>query len=184
MQSKHFPEQLQSERLIIRIAKPGDGAQINAAIRASAAELAPWLAWVSPVPSVADTEASCRKAYGRWLLNEDLMALLFLKDSGQLIGSSGLHRPNWELRQFEIGYWRCSGYAGQGLITEAVRALAEHALSVLQASRVSITMDERNSASWRVAERAGFALEGTLRNDRLDIHGKLRNTRVYSRVST
>ncbi|MCU1718483.1 GNAT family N-acetyltransferase [Pseudomonas sp. 5P_3.1_Bac2] len=183
MQSNRLPEQLETERLIIRTAKPGDGALLNAALRASVAELAPWLPWVSPEPSLEASETTCRKAYGRWLLNEDLMALLFLKNSGQLIGSSGLHKPNWDLRQFEIGYWRCTGYAGQGLITEAVQALAEHALNVLQSSRVEITMDERNSASWRVAERAGFELEGTLRNERLDNHGKLRNTRVYSRVS-
>jgi acyl-coenzyme A thioesterase PaaI-like protein len=33
-----------------------------------------------------------------------------------------------------------------------------------------------------LAERAGFDLEGTLRNKRLDLVGELRNTRVYARV--
>jgi RimJ/RimL family protein N-acetyltransferase len=33
-----------------------------------------------------------------------------------------------------------------------------------------------------LAERAGFVLEGTLRRDRLDLQGQLRNTRVYARI--
>jgi len=52
----------------------------------------------------------------------------------------------------------------------------------LNASRVFLTTDEMNIASWRLAERAGFELEGTLRNDRRNLSGGLRNTRVYSRV--
>ena len=43
-------------------------------------------------------------------------------------------------------------------------------------------MDERNAASRRVAERAGFTFEGTLRRDALDTNGEPRNTRVYARV--
>ena len=43
--------------------------------------------------------------------------------------------------------------------------------------------DERNLRSRRLAERAGFELEGTLRRDRLDLEGKLRNTRVYAIVA-
>lgn len=67
-------------------------------------------------------------------------------------------------------------------MTEGVRALADHALGPLAASRVTILCDDRNTPSWRLAERAGFQLEGILRNDRLDLSGRLRDTRVYSRV--
>jgi len=84
---------------------------------------------------------------------------------------------------FEVGYWGRTRFMGQGLVTEGVRALASHALTALGASRVFLTTDERNVRSWRLAERAGFELEGTLRNDRKNLEGTLRNTRVYSRVA-
>jgi len=178
-----LPEQLETARLVVRVARPGDGAAFNEAVVDSIGKLAPWLSWVTPPPSLEASETSCRRAYARFLLDEDLMALFFLKSNGVLVGGSGLHDADWTLRRFEMGYWGRSGHGGQGLVTEGVRCLADHALDVLGASRVFLTTDERNIGSWRLAERAGFTLEGTLRNERLDLEGRFRNTRVYARVA-
>jgi RimJ/RimL family protein N-acetyltransferase len=178
-----LPEQIDTERLIIRVARPGDGSSFHAAIHESLDRLSPWLTWVTPPPTPKDSEASCRRAYARFLLNEDLMAFFFDKASGSLVGGSGLHDANWDLRCFEIGYWGRSSFAGQGLITEGVSALSDYALDSLDASRVFLTTDEANVASWKLAERAGFELEGTLRNERRNLSGGLRHTRVYSRIS-
>lgn len=177
-----LPEQIESERLIIRVARPGDGAMFNAAVVESLERLSPWLGWVTPVPTVEQSEASCRKAYARFLLNEDLMVFFFQKSDGALVGGSGLHGANWELRCFEVGYWGHAKFAGRGLITEGVAALSGYALNRLGASRVFLTTDDRNLASWKLAERAGFELEGVLRRDRRDLAGELRDTRVYSRI--
>ena len=178
----HLPESLQSERLLIRVACRGDGAMFNEAVLDSLPELAPWLGWVTPAPTPEQSEASCCAAHERFLRNEDLMAFFLTKDGGELVGGSGLHKANWTLRQFEVGYWGRARFAGSGLVTEGVRALARHAIDVLGANRVFLTTDERNVRSRRVAERAGFEYEGTLRKDRLDLEGRLRNTRVYAIV--
>lgn len=177
-----LPEQIESDRLVIRVARPGDGVMFNAAVVESLDRLAPWLGWVTPVPSVEQSEESCRKAYARFLLNEDLMVFFLLKSDGALVGGSGLHGADWDLRCFEVGYWGHARYAGQGLMTEGVAALSGYALDVLGASRVFLTTDARNVASWKLAERAGFELEGVLRRDRRDLAGGLRDTRVYSRI--
>lgn len=182
MRDDQLPETLQTERLLVRVARPGDGPMFNAAIVASHEHLRHWLGWVTPPPTLEASEASCRRAYARFLLNEDLMAFFIHRQTGELVGGSGLHHANWTLRQFEVGYWGHSGYLGSGLITEGVRALAEHALHTLRATRVYLTTDERNTASCRLAERAGFQLEGTLRNERLNLQGAMRNTRIYARV--
>lgn len=110
------------------------------------------------------------------------MAFFFLKGGGTLIGGSGLHDADWDLRHFEVGYWGRSSFSGKGLITEGVLALADHALESLAASRVFLTTDTLNVASWKLAERAGFELEGILRNERWNLSGGLRDTRVYSRI--
>jgi len=78
------------------------------------------------------------------------MVFFFTKDGGSLIGGSGLHDVNWDLGHFEVGYWGRSGYGGRGLMTEGVRALSSHALMQLGASRVFLTTDKRNMASWRL----------------------------------
>lgn len=178
-----LPESLLSERLLIRVARPGDGAMFHEAILDSHAELAPWLGWVSPPPTTAESEERCRAAHERFLRNEDLMALFLLRDTGELVGGSGLHKADWTLRQFEVGYWGRTRFAGAGLVTEGVRALARHAIEALGAHRVFLTTDERNLRSRLLAERAGFEFEGTLRKDRLALDGQLRNTRVYAMVS-
>jgi RimJ/RimL family protein N-acetyltransferase len=43
--------------------------------------------------------------------------------------------------------------------------------------------DHLKVPSWKLAERAGFELEGILRNERKNLSGGFRDTRVYSRVS-
>ena len=177
-----LPEEIQTERLLVRVAKPGDGSMFNQAIVESAAQLKDWLRWVTPVPDIAQSELSCHPAYARFLMNQDLMAFLILKANGELVGGSGLHYANWDLRSFELGYWGRTRYLGNGLISEGVAALAQFALVTLQANRVYLTMDENNLPSRRLAERVGFEFEGTLRKDRRNPRGELRNTRVYSIV--
>lgn len=177
-----LPEELETERLFLRCPKPGDGRLLNDAVLESIEELRPWMDWATPTPSLVDSEVTCRRAYARYLCNDELMLLVFLRDQSRLVGASGFHSINWKLRHFEIGYWGRTQDNGSGYITEAVRALAEHALTQLEATRVYIRVDDLNRPSWRVAERAGFQLEGILRNQQRNLAGQLRNTRVYSRI--
>jgi RimJ/RimL family protein N-acetyltransferase len=183
MPTNLLPEQIESPRLLIRVAKPGDGTVFNRAIIDSLSELAPWLGWVTPPPTIEQSELNCKRAYARYLLNEDLMAFFFAKDSGVLIGGSGLHGADWATRKFEVGYWCRSGHGGKGLVTEGVRALSDYAMHELGAHRVFLTCDDRNVRSWKLAERAGFKLEGIMFNERLNLQGVLRDTRVYARTA-
>ena len=53
----------------------------------------------------------------------------------------------------------------------------------LRARRVELRMDDTNARGWKLAERAGFALEGTLRSDSLNPLGAARDMRVYALVA-
>jgi RimJ/RimL family protein N-acetyltransferase len=180
------PERIETARLVLRAPRAGDGAAVNAAVCASLDELAPWMPWATAAPTLDESEAHCRRQHARFVLREDLVFLLFLRDAdggdGELVGGSGLHRIDWPLRKFEIGYWRKTGCAGRGLVTEAVQALARMAFDALDARRVEIRMDDRNERSWKVAERAGFTLEALLRFDSVTPAGEPRSTRIYARV--
>jgi len=104
------------------------------------------------------------------------------KNTGSFIGGSGLHRMDFEVPRFEIGYWVRDRERGKGYITEATAGLTHFAFEQLNAARVEIRMDERNERSWRVPQRLQFHLDGTLRRDARDVTGALRNTRVYSMI--
>lgn len=180
---KDFPEAFETERLLVRSPMPGDGPELYAAVRESLGELRPWMPWPKEHRTVADSEASARGARARFLDRTELRMHLYLKGTGTLVGSSGLHRIDWEVPKFEIGYWCRTRFAGQGYTTEAVRAIADFAFGTLGARRVEIRCDPLNRPSARVAVRAGFFLEGELRNDSIGTDGTVRNTLIFSRIS-
>ncbi|MBN1200962.1 MAG: GNAT family N-acetyltransferase [Anaerolineae bacterium] len=176
---RDFPDQFESERLIIRAPRPGDGPAVNEAIHESLDELKPWMPWADPAPSVADTEAHMRGAAARFLQREDLPLLLFRKNGGLFIGGSGLHRINWSVPCMEIGYWVRTSQQGNGYITEAVRRITTFALEKLGAQRVEIRCDARNTRSAAVAERAGYSLEARFHHHMRGVDGVLRDTLIY-----
>jgi RimJ/RimL family protein N-acetyltransferase len=71
---------------------------------------------------------------------------------------------------------------GHGYATESTRLLANFALSCLHARRVTLRCDARNDASRRVAERAGFILEGRLRNVSMAPDGTVRDDLVFAMI--
>jgi RimJ/RimL family protein N-acetyltransferase len=181
---RDFPDHLTTERLAIRAPRPGDGEALNAAVRESWEDLQPWMPWArGEPPSLADSEQTVREAYSRFIRREELWLFLFHKEGDVLVGSSGLHRINWDVPRFEIGYWVRSGYGGQGFITEAVRGITSFAFSVLGAHRVEIRCDARNERSAAVARRAGYPLEAVLHNDdRHHTTGELRDTLIFAQT--
>jgi RimJ/RimL family protein N-acetyltransferase len=177
-----FPDSFDTERLTIRSPLPGDGEELQAAVAETIDDLRPWMPWADHVPTVEEDEELVRRWRAHFLTREDLPLLLFLKGTPTLVGGSGLHRINWQVPSFEIGYWVRQRFAGQGYITEAVRGVAQFAFETLGARRVEIHCDARNVRSQRVAERAGFALEATLRNHDVAADGGLRDTLVFVRL--
>lgn len=180
-----FPDEIETERLTIRSPRSGDGRELWAAVKDSWDELKQWMPWATgQLPDEAYYEERVRQARAKFLLREDLMLLLFKKGSSTIVGSSGLHRIDWNVPCFEIGYWARTPYTGQGYITEAVRGIAAFAFSALSARRVEIRCDARNERSAAVARRAGFELEATLRNqDRHHVTGDLRDTLIFARLA-
>lgn len=182
---KEFPNSFDTERLTIRCPMPGDGPALNEAVLESINELRPWLPWAKETPTLEETETNVRQGYTRFLNREDLWLLLFLKGTDICIGGSGLHRIDWSVPKFEIGYWLRTSYVGQGYMTEAVKGITDFAFDVLSAKRVEIRCDVLNERSASVAQRLNFPLEGILRCDaRNHITGKLRDTMIFAKTAS
>jgi RimJ/RimL family protein N-acetyltransferase len=177
-----FTDSFETERLIIRAPKVGDGQAINDAIRESHDHLKPWMPWAQNLQTPAETEEIVRRGMVRWLLREDLWMLLYRKSDGLYVGGSGLHRIDWSVPAFEIGYWVRKSLEGQGFISEAVSGITNFAFDTLGAERVEIRCDTRNQRSANVAQRAGYTLEATFRHDAWANDGTLRNTLVFGMI--
>jgi RimJ/RimL family protein N-acetyltransferase len=84
---------------------------------------------------------------------------LALADVGtdSLLGDLALHFVDeWQL---EIGFTLAPKHQGQGLATEAVRALLIYLFGTLGRHRVTAVNDCDNLASWQLLERLGFRRE-------------------------
>jgi RimJ/RimL family protein N-acetyltransferase len=103
------------------------------------------------------------------------------KRGSTFVGNCSLFQLDWAIPRGEIAYWCATNKVGHGYITEAVLALTEFAWS-LGLVRVEIRCDAKNLRSRAVAERAGFALEGVLKNESRTPQGALRDTCVFAQV--
>jgi RimJ/RimL family protein N-acetyltransferase len=179
-----FPEEFYTERLVIRMPKPGDGKAVYEAINASMNELKPWMPWAHRDQTEQDVEENIRNAYVKFLAREDLRLHIFHKETGVFIAASGLHRINWQVPRFEIGYWIDTRYSGNGYITESVEGITKFAFNELKAKRVEIRCDSGNIKSRAIPEKLGYSLEGILKNDGLSADGKdIRDTCVYAKTN-
>ncbi|MGM0943116.1 MAG: GNAT family N-acetyltransferase [Bacillota bacterium] len=180
---KEFPQEFHTRRLFIRLPLPGDGTAVYEAIQASRKELKKWLPFAKSEQTLEETEINIRESHVDFLKREDLRFLIFDRVSGAFIGSTGLHRIDWDVPKFEIGYWIDSRCQGKGYMTEAVAGLTEFAFQTLGANRVEIKCDERNERSRAICERLGYTLEGIHRQDSRAIDSdELRNTCIYARI--
>jgi len=181
---RDFPDSFETERLTIRCPLPGDGPELNAAVIESWDSLREWMPWAAQKqPTIEESEANIRIAHTRFLAREDLRLSLFLKGTGIMVGGSGLHRMNWEVPSFEIGYWVRTRFAGQGYITEAVAGITDFAIQELVARRIEIRCDALNERSAAIPRRLGYTLEATFRNhDRHHLTGQLRDTLIFAKI--
>ena len=99
--------------------------------------------------------------------------------AGRIVGSISLFYADWEVRSAEIGYGVRGDERGKGYASEALAAVARWALSEGGIQRAWLTASTGNVASVRVAEKAGFRREGTLRRAGLEDDG-LHDLAVFS----
>lgn len=182
-----IPERLDGPRTVLVAPRAGMGAEMAVVITQSLSHLRPWMPWAQEPPTAESAELVVRRMHADFIARRDLCYHLHARRSdgsaGRLLGGTGLHRMDWAVRRFEIGYWIRPEAAGQGHVSEAVGLLTALAFDRLAARRVEIRCDARNLKSRAVAQRCGFELEGVLRHDVLGVDGVPRDTAVYARIT-
>lgn len=88
--------------------------------------------------------------------------------TGRLVGLTGFHRTDWEVRSTDVSANAAQAVIGQGYAREALRAISHWALTACAFARVQITAAIGNIPPQRVAEACGFVREGVLRNAATD----------------
>ena len=81
-----------------------------------------------------------------------------------VLGSCGVFWQDEDAGVAEIGYWVRRDVRGRGIASRAVTLAAGWVFATVGWERLELRVDTRNTASQRVAEKAGFDREGVLRS--------------------
>jgi RimJ/RimL family protein N-acetyltransferase len=102
----------------------------------------------------------------------------------RLLGSVSVFQIDPDQRDAEIGYAVLPGERGAGVAVSAVRLAAAYAFGTLGLHRLALYHAVENGASCRVAEKAGFTLEGTLRQSYRYADGRHHDEHVHGLLAS
>ncbi len=178
-----FKEELESKRLNLRITKPTiEMAQrMFKVIDENREHLEPWFIWTSKTMRVED---SMKYLFDK---EEDLKEGkkveygIYVKD--EYIGNIGVFDISKTHRSCEVGYWISKEHTRKGYVSEALQIIEEEFFNKLNFNRIQIKCDERNEASFGVAQKCGYVFEGKFREDSFSSYfNDLRNTLILSKL--
>ena len=107
-----------------------------------------------------ETELEYQKAYieNMYGFYEYGMWLVFSKETGKLIGRAGLEHD-------ELGYMIAPEFQNQGYATEVCRFIIDYARENTDFEELYCRIDEKNTASGRLAKKLGFTNSGHMDDD-------------------
>jgi RimJ/RimL family protein N-acetyltransferase len=115
------------------------------------------------VESVEDARGRIARMHERWRSGTGAVWAIARPSGGGALGLIGWNDIDLADKSAEIVYWVLPPARGGGVAVEATRRVGEWALNDLGLHRLRLCHSVANPASCRVAEKAGYTLEGTLR---------------------
>jgi ribosomal-protein-alanine N-acetyltransferase len=134
---------------------------------------------VPTLTTLAEARALLERLEQRQAARETIRWAIELGEQGEMIGTAGLLRFDWEHRHAELGYEIARRWWGRGLAPEAAAAVVGYGFSVTGLHRIEAGVLPGNAASVRVLEKLGFVEEGT-RRDYLFMKGGFQSFRWFS----
>ncbi|SDJ45828.1 GNAT family N-acetyltransferase [Nonomuraea jiangxiensis] len=144
--------------LLLRPWSPADAPMIVDAFRDPATRL-----WHGrSVDTIAEAEELIQRYIRGWR-TESSASWALTTTAGEVLGRVALRGIDLEWGIAEVAYWMRAAARGRGAAPAGVLALSQWAFGV-GVHRLLLNHSTRNTASCRVAEKAGFALEGISRS--------------------
>lgn len=130
--------------------------------------------------SVEDTKAFVADCIAKTSITPILehQLAVILKDGDVLIGGCGIKRGNASDHTASLGYAINPEYQNRGFATETAIALIDFGFNNLGLTKVVAECDTRNTASYRVMEKAGMKMVARLPDDR-EVKGEMSDSYRY-----
>lgn len=166
------------EKISIRPFVLGDIPRLYDAIVESKNSLISWMPWCRPGYSIADTQSWVQSQAAAFARGVEY-AFAVIDGHERLAGGCALTHVDHAHRHANIGYWTRQSCVGRGVATMAVRLVRNWAFSNTDLHRLEILASVENTASRRVAEKAGATFEGILPG-RLYLQGRMHDAAMYA----
>ena len=175
------PSKLETERLLLRPYKPGDGRWLHVVFQENEVHLAESIEGVIAglgldLTNSTEAEIFVRQLGADWAARKRFIFGIWEKATDGYVGDVWIESQDWDVPLHEIGYFVVKEHLSKGFATEATKAALKFVFKHLKSNKASLTCDEDNERAYRVAERCGFIREGCLRGQvkrRDGIVGKL-----------
>ncbi|WP_328808827.1 GNAT family N-acetyltransferase [Nonomuraea montanisoli] len=118
---------------------------------------------------------------GRW--RQETGAGWAVVDAGAVVGQVSLRRLDFRDGVAEVSYWVLPAARGRRIAPRALSAVTAWSFAALGLHRMELNHSTANPASCRVAEAAGFALEGVKRREALHADG-WHDMHMHARLDT
>jgi len=176
-----IPTRIETERLYLRCYQAGDGPWYYAMSQKNKPHLARYESGnaVMTINTEQDAEIAVRDFAAAWVARNAFFWGAFLRNTHEFVAQIYIGPANWDLPEFEIGYFADVEHEGQGYVTEAAKAALRFIFEHLGAQRVRLACDDTNARSYRVAERCGMVREGHIRENKRNPDGSVSGTLHY-----
>ena len=151
-----------SDALILRPLTLDDAPMLFSQIDANRSHLREWLPWLDHHLLPVDTNGYIGHSRQQEISTSGIVRGIWF--NGDLCGVVDLHKLEKQHRKTEMGYWLGAKFQGQGIMTQAVRAMVDYAFETLKLNRVEIRCAEHNHKSRHIPERLNFTNEGLIRD--------------------
>ncbi|MFF4324986.1 GNAT family N-acetyltransferase [Streptomyces sp. NPDC001591] len=116
------------------------------------------------VASKEEARERIKRMRERWQSEQSATWAIARPGGGQALGLIGWGDIDLQGGSAEILYWLLPDGRGRGAVVEATQRLSRWAFEDLGLHRLRLCHAVANTASCRVAEKAGYSLEGTMRS--------------------
>ncbi|HEU4718784.1 MAG TPA: GNAT family N-acetyltransferase [Bacteroidia bacterium] len=176
---------LETERLLVRNYRITDAADLFSLVNGNREELKEYF------PNVVENLSSVMAARKYILLRNrersaaiSIFSGVFLRKEEKLIGQIIVKDINQRVPKGEAGYFLAKEFYGNGFASEALKKVTDYFLGEQKFAKLMCRIENRNSASRKVAEKAGYTFSGTLRNDFRTLEGRLMDCEVWEKTSS
>lgn len=104
-------------------------------------------------------------------------------DNGEFIGFIDIKNIDWNIPKAELGCYTDEDYAGKGITSKAFSLFVEYCFEHFGFTKLFLRTHESNFAAQKLADKAGFQIEGKIRKDYKTTKGEVVDLIYYGRVN-